>query len=334
MGEGLDEILHYINSLRRMGISPGTERRVLREVYSHLEEEVRELEATGMPQEEAVHQAVAQFGPPRDIAQSMADIYARSSLREALAGAAPHFLIALTFLFHLWQRPSWVVFLATLTGGLALYGWGRGKPAWFYPWLGYSLAATLSMLFSAMLLAGWSVSRLLDTPGMGWGLWVVVGAYVPLALGILVAVAGRVAQQDWLHVSLMFLPLPVLAGWALRLQQQDKLLEQGRYRLQDMDPGMAVILAVLALSVIAFLRLRRRLLKISLLLSTTVGVLIVLSLSQGVPLNFLGFVLVASALAVFLLSPALLDHHGDPKEEPWASIHSEEPLAQGWRRAV
>ena len=332
MRQIVPEFKGYMDSLRRMGIAPGTERRILLELYQHLEEEVRELEISGMPREEAVRRAVALCGPPREIARDMADIYARSSPGQALLGAAPHALIAVTFLFHLWQRPSWIVFLATLTGGLALYGWARGKPAWFYPWLGYSLAAAIAVLFIAGLLAGWSALRNFGVEATeGWR-WALVGAYAPLALALLALVARQVARQDWLYASAMFLPLPVLAGWALRLHQQGRLLEQGQYRLQDMDAGVAAIFIVLAVTVAAFLRVRQRALKISLLLLTAVGVWTVVAISRGVSSGPFGFVLIALALVVFFISPALIDRWSGPEAEPWASPLAEQPSIGGWHR--
>jgi len=327
MAHRVPELEAFLDSLRRMGIAPGTERRILRELYQHLEEEVRDLEVSGMPREEAVRRAIARFGPPREIARGMADIYARSSLGQAVVGAAPHGLIAVSFLFHLWQKPSWVVFLAALTGGMALYGWARGKPSWFYTWLGFALAATLALLFLGMLVAGWGAARGIGVSGSGLWVWGVVAVYIPASVAILVTVARQVARQDWLHASLMALPLPPLAWWAFRLNQQGRLVEEGQYRLQDMDGGMALIMAAAAISVMVFLRLKERHLKVCLLLATAVGVLAAVVLSGGVHLNVPGFALVAFALVVMLLSPALLDQEGGG-EEVWATA-SQDPSYAG-----
>lgn len=331
-------IRDYIDRFRRMGIAPATERQVLRELYFHLEEEAQDLVEAGMSGEEAVRQVVERFGPPERVARGMSEVHAKGSLREAFMAAAPHLLIAITFIFHFWRSSSWLVFLAALVAGLVLYGWWHGRPGWLYPWLGYSLVPVLALLFVAVFLTGQAASLVwFHRPLAGAWFWIAVGAYVPLALGLLLAVASRVARHDWIYASLMFLPLPLMAGWALRLQQQGKLLEveEGRRRLQDMDPGMALIFVILALVAALFIRLRQRLLKIALLLVTTLAVLSLVSLGTEVHLNLVGFLLIASALIFFLFSPALLEHWAGPREEPWAEpTWLDQAFGQGWRRAT
>ncbi len=94
------EIRSYLHEVHaHLNLAPQTERRVLAELYSHLREKVSELELTGRPEQESVHEALASFGSARLVARLTYEAFSRGSWVEALICAQPH-LIA-TALLHL-----------------------------------------------------------------------------------------------------------------------------------------------------------------------------------------------------------------------------------------
>jgi hypothetical protein len=117
------------------------------------------------------------LGSAKMVARQIYEAHSQGSWTQALLAATPHILFGLLFVLNWWQGVGWLLGMLVLVLIMAVYGWWRGKPAWLFPWLGYSLlpvvAAALLLLY---LPEGWS--------------WVAILFYLPLALWLLYAITA------------------------------------------------------------------------------------------------------------------------------------------------
>jgi hypothetical protein len=298
------EIRHYLNNMgSRLRLDPKSERDILRELYTHLEEETDELCQTGLNRDAAARMATERFGSIQALAREFHQIYSKGTLLQAFLAALPHLLIALTFILQLWRGWHWMVAILISMMLVTIYEWRRGKPAWLYPWLGYCLAM---MVVLALLL--WQV---VPNP---W-LWLLLLTYIPFALWLLASIVFRVVRRDWLLASLMMLPLPLAIGWLLTLEQEGLVHnEQG---FHNISPQLALTFLTLGLVTAAFIRLRNRLFKAGLLLAITLIMLIFILPATG------AFLFLSLSLTSSLLLPKLLERkigRGQWRNDAWEQL--------------
>jgi hypothetical protein len=123
-----------------------TEAEILREIESHLVEAVAAGEKAGLLQEEAERQAVAQFGPAREIAEQFRQVHNESVGQAVLSAALPVLLTmvlrsaVLPWLHGLRGWPTGpapvffgaLVVLALLVPALVIRRWRYGYAAWAF----------------------------------------------------------------------------------------------------------------------------------------------------------------------------------------------------------
>jgi hypothetical protein len=265
-------ITHYLNKLKaNLPIDQTIKDGVAEEIYTHLEEKTLDLEESGLSREEAAKIAVQSLGPPELIAREIYETHAQGSWKEAIFSALPHLLVALLFTSYYWQNIVCVSIVLALIVGIAIYGWQRGKPVWFFPWLGYYL---MPVIVTGILL--------LSLPE-GWG-WIAALIYIPLALFVFVHILRQTARRDWLYASLMLAPILVTMGWFSSLGTGNELLRDGIWlaRLHTNAPWIVISFVALAAATIAFVRLKPRRYKIiSLLVPPLVILFFVTTASRG-----------------------------------------------------
>lgn len=289
---GLD---NYLGELRiHLKVEASTRKEVLRELRAHLEDKSEALRQSGVSEEEASRLAMQLFGPARLIAQQICEMHNQGNWRQAFFAALPHLLVALLFSLHYWQSAIWISIILVMVSIVAIYGWCHGRPAWLFPWLGYYLLP--------VMVAG---SLLIYLPG-NWT-WLVAIIYVPLALFILVSLARQILARDWLYVSLMLLPIPIVLGWVLALGGNIEFVENGE-QLQVIAPWVAVSFLALAVTVVTFIRVRRRWVKVGALLVPMVLILLLVSVVGWSNIGLWGWLILTLASLLFLFSPVLLEH--------------------------
>ena len=276
---------------RNLRLGQTLEKEIIRELYAHLEDEVNELCQKGYSQEEAVKVAIERLGSAKVLARNIHEAHSGEAWGWALLAAAPHFLTALTFAFHLWNNIGWLGALLIPFAAAIGYGWRRDKPVWLYPWLGYSLLAC-GFIF---LLVGKFIS--FSSP---W-YWLLLLLFAPLILWFAGLITIYTLRRDWLLASLMLLPFPVATAWLLTLELEglDNYTEQS---LHGVDPQIAMSFFTLGVIVAAFIRLRKRLLKSGLLPLATLIILVLVLHAKGV-----GFLTLAFFMSGLLLLPVLLE---------------------------
>lgn len=283
----------YLDRLRSfLKLTPSIKKDILRELYTHLEERSQELKEAGFPEEKAIETAISWLGSPKVIAQQIYEVYSQGSWRQAFLAAIPHFVIALLFILHSWQNITLLSLTLVATIGVVIYGWWHGKPAWLFPWLGY--------YFVPVIVAG---VMLIYLPG-AWS-WFVAPVYLLLALFVLISVTKQTIEQDWLYISVMLLPVPILLGWILVLGANNNLYNIAR-QLEEKALWVALSFLILSLSVIIFIRVRPRWAKAGVLLTPELLVLLLITIVSQGAIGFWLWLILALVSTLLLLSPAVL----------------------------
>ncbi|OGO01201.1 MAG: hypothetical protein A2Y90_06765 [Chloroflexi bacterium RBG_13_52_12] len=292
MTQELSEYLESIKSKARLDYSdePG----VMSELEAHIEDKLQELTEAGFTEEEAVRTCLWEMGSIKSIARQMYEAYSQGSWKQVLLASMPHFLFGLLFVLDWWHYPSWLSIALILILATTFYGWCHGKPAWVFSWLGYSLLPVVVVgLLLLYLPKGWSFMALL--------------VYYPLALWWLLRVIVQTTRKDWLFSSLMLLPVPIIIGWFLTISPSGKFNEDSMERVYYYAPWIGLSFMVLALTIAAFIRLRQRWLRISLLAISGLLTLGVAVYSATGRLNNPAFLAPVLVMWGVLLIPPLLE---------------------------
>ncbi len=308
------QVNHYLDALvEKLKVEPEMSKSILLELKTHLEERVKELEEEleeeGALTSEAVAQAVRELGHPDLVAKGMYSVHSKGSWKDILLATLPHLLLAALFALHLWTRYLLVFVLLVGVTFVALAGWRKGRPKWTYSWLGYSMAApALSWLMALAALAYgvWTFLTTGDLP-LSLPIYLLILAYIPFSLWIIVNVTMKVVGRDWLLASLTALPFPFLTSWMLFLNWQGGLWTTNTAKLQESDGDRALVFLALAITTAVFLIVGQRLLQIALLTLSTAVLVVYTSVAVPLSSSLLAMVLITMASVAFLLSPAVMD---------------------------
>jgi hypothetical protein len=285
--------LKYTDSLKNyLRLDATIEADVVRELNAHLEDKRRELIESGLSEKEATETATRLLGSPRIVAKQMYEVYSQGSWRQAIFAALPHLLVAALFAMRCWQNTFWLIGMIAAIAGSVIYGWCHGKPNWLFPWLGYCLIPVIAVGILLIYLPG------------NWA-WFAATAYIPLGLLVILSVTRQTIKKDWVFASLMLLPIPIVLGWMVALELEDKLI--WHEQLHEFAPLIALSFAILALTVATFMRIRQRWAKVGALLVLEILILVILGLGGKSTIGFGGWLLLVLLSLVLLLGPALLE---------------------------
>jgi hypothetical protein len=144
MNEELEEYLTEVAS--QLNVNPATEMEILREIQTHLEEAMAELQEEGLSGEESLALSVSNFGEAREVGRMLGHLHSDSANQAVLAAFLP-VALALTFKWILlpllstlshWQgSPTPFIFaclaiLALLVPGLTFRRWRYGYAVWAF----------------------------------------------------------------------------------------------------------------------------------------------------------------------------------------------------------
>ncbi len=206
----------------------------------------------------------------------------------------PHLLFGALFALNWWHYPGWLTLVLLLFLAITVYAWWRGKPAWIFSWLGYTMLPVLGVGAALLYLpAGW------------WAL-LMLPVYLLLALWWLFRIFIQTTKRDWLFGSLALLPLPIVVGWFLAVSPSGKLTAINLERINNFAPWIGLSFMALALTIAAFIRLRQRWLRIGLMAASgllTLTLVVYYSTGRLNTLTFFGLALVM--WGVLLVPPAL-----------------------------
>ena len=285
---------HYLEIIRNnLRIDLAEEKEVISELETHIEDKLQELKECGLSEEEAESTCLGLLGSARAIARQIYEAHSQGSWCQAFLAAMPHLLFAALFALNWWHHIGWLSIILAMVIGTSIYGWWHGKPAWVFPWLGFSLVPVAA--FGIILLYLPKEWSLLTIP-----------FYFLFALWWLFCIVVQTTKRDWLLSSLMLLPVPIIIGWFLTLVPDAKITAQTMERVNYFAPWIAVSFLILALTIAAFIRLRQRWLRIALLIISGLLTLTIVIYYVGGKLDaqtFAGLILVMWGL--FLVPPLL-----------------------------
>jgi hypothetical protein len=291
----LTVLSNYLDNIRdNLRLDHSSEKEVIQELETHIEDELQELRESGLSEEDAADVCLNLLGSAKVVARQIYEAHSQGSWTQALLAATPHLLFGLLFALNWWRGVGWLLGMLALVLIMAVYGWWRGKPAWLFPWLGYSLlpvvAAALLLLY---LPRSWS--------------WVAILVYFPLALWLICAITAKTIKKDWLYISLMLLPLPTIAGWFIAIEPVNQLPEDWLQRMQDFAPWIGLTFLALGVTVATFIRVRKRWLRISVLVVSGLITLTMVTYYTEGRLSTLAFLILMVVMLLVLLSPALVE---------------------------
>lgn len=289
------ELNRYLDSVRdNLRLDLSSEQEVTSELETHIDERLHELRQAGLSEEEAASTCVKLLGSAKLVARQIYEAHSQGTWRQALLASMPHLLFGLLFALNWWQGIGWLSGTLVLVLAMAVYGWWHGKPAWLFPWLGYSLVpVVVAGLMLLYLPKGWS--------------WVTILLYIPLALWLLYRVTVQTIKRDWLYSSLMLFPVPIILGWFLAVQLEGRFPEFSAERLRDLAPWIGLSFLALAVTAATFIRLRQRWLKVAVLFISGLLTLIMTACYAGGRLGLPAFLLLILILLSLFLTPALLE---------------------------
>ena len=286
---------HYLKDIRdNLRIGLHEEKEVISELETHIEDRFQELKEAGLSEEEAAKACLNLLGSAKLIARKIYEAHSQGSWQQALLASLPHLIFAALFALNWWHHIGWVSITLTLVLGTTIYGWWHGKPAWVFSWLGYSL---LPVVIIGLLL--------LYLP-RGWSLLTIPFYFLLAIWWIYFLIVSQTTGRDWLFSSVMLLPMPIIIGWYMTVAQDGKLTEYSLQRVYSFAPWIALSFLTLALTVVAFIRLRQRWLRIALLIISGLLTLTLVVYYVGGSLSlftFIGLILVMWGL--FLVPPLL-----------------------------
>jgi hypothetical protein len=297
------ELAQYLENIRhRSKLNPPDETGVMSELEGHIEDEVRDLTASGLTEKEAIRVCLGQMGGTEVVARRIYEAYSQGSWKHVLLASMPHLLFGLLFALNWWQHAGWLSLVIILALGTTVYGWWRGKPAWVFSWLGYTMLPVVAIgLLLLYLPKGWSL--------------LAIPIYFPLALWWLFRLVIQTTRRDWLLSSLMLLPLPIIIGWYLAVSPEGRFNRESLERLEHFAPWIGLSFMALASTIAAFIRLRQRSLRIGLLAASglvTLALVVNYTAGRLTTFTFLGLALVMWGV---LLIPPLLERY---LKEGWA----------------
>ena len=307
------QVVVYLDEVRtHLHLDPGTERRVITEMRAHFQEKMSDLQDQGMPEEDATREALASFGEARSIARMMYEAYSEGSWTEVLISCQPHLIVAALFATHIWRSPLLLSAAFAAIVVIALLGWRKGAPNWRYSWFSYAVVPLLILSYVSMDPVARTISFLTQGQGSPASLWH-LAALAVLYIGtlwLISSTAVTVARQDWILVSLMLLPLPVLGIWIITVTQSGGVLLDAlrslEVRFSKWDTAMAYFFVVLGATTAVFVRVRQRALKVATVIA--VGIVGGAAAAGSIwgELGLFKLVAVSVSLLLFLMIPLLL----------------------------
>jgi len=302
----VDTYLSQIKS--NLHLDPGTEHRVIGELETYFQDKIEDLRTEGFTEADAARQAIDSFGTPRTVAKLLYEAHSRGSWLEALLAAQPALLGAGLFATHLWSQGLVLIPAFSLLLFVTLLGWLKGKPNWVYPWIGFAFAPILAVVFLSRNFVYQSIYNIVIGSGVSAEhvtLLLFLGLY-GVAFWIVLAVVSRILKRDWLLVSYMLMPLPLLGIWIAAIDDMGQVLFALGLRIHQWDRSMVLALLLLSLSTALFTRLRQRLSKVATLLVIGMGSTMIAGWTVLGANHFLNLLLISAIPISTVLIPAAL----------------------------
>lgn len=308
----------YLATLKeRLGLRQAEAQNFIDEVETHLHDKASDLQSQGIDFESARTLAVKHMGDPSDISRRMRLVYGCAEWHEILLAACPHLMIASLFLFGMCCNYFIIAAMLATIGSVAWLNWRNGNPSkWSYTWIGYAIAAPVFGALVALQATGYGAWMLLNgrnVPVFDPMVILLIGS-APFAMVYVVKLAHEMVKRDWLWLSLSALPLPILGSWVLFFHSNELYMGVHLEMLGQMDYTHLGVFVAMSVTTALYLKLGKRLLKVSLLLVSATALATVTSAAMPVGLHLPNLVMMFSAYLALFAAPvlwkALIDRQG------------------------
>jgi hypothetical protein len=191
---------------------------------------------------------------------------------------------------------------------VTLLGWLKGKPNWVYPWIGFAFGPVLAVVFLSRNFVYGTLYNAVIGSGVSSQhvtLFLFLGLY-GVSLWIVLAVVSRILKRDWLLVSYMLLPLPLLGIWITAIDGVGEVLFAVGLQVHQWDRNMVLALLMVGLAAVAFVRLRQRLTRVAILLVIGMGSTLIAGWTVLGANQFLNLLLISAIPISTVFIPAAL----------------------------
>lgn len=292
MTEALSQYLECVRENLRLGLV--SEREVISELQTHIEDNVEEMKEAGLSEEEAASICITLLGSAKTVARRMYEAHSQGTWRQALLASMPHLIFAILFALNWWQGVGWLIVILGLVLITTIYGWLHGRPMWLFPWLCYLMVpVVVAGLFLVYLPRGWS--------------WLAIPVYAFPASWLVLSITVKTIKRDWLYGALMLLPIPVIIGWFLVVGKEGEFLKPDLEDLRHFAPWIGLSFLALAGTAIAFVRLRQRWLRVMLLIISGLLILVMVASYAEGRISLPALSMLILIMVGLLLSPALVE---------------------------
>ena len=302
------DLKSYIERVRaRLDLGAQEEDEIVRELETHVEERLAELERDGLERGRALRQMLPRLGPPQALAREFRQAHSQATWHDGLTAAAAFLLVAALYATNLWSYPPAVTGVAALVVAVTLYGLWHRRPPWFYAWAGLALTLLAFCGYFAFVLLTRAAQPMADGQFEALTVLGFAGAllYMPLALIIAASCIRAASRRDWLDASLMLSPTAPVVVWLAALHQHGGIYEAPA--MAAADSALAATFVLMAVAAALFVRAGTRTLKLATLIGTATIALLAVSAVYDAQLSLEGLIARTILLFGFLFSPALLD---------------------------
>jgi len=303
------DLQSYFDRLRSsLGLGAPVESEVMRELQTHAEDHLADLERGGLSREEAMRVLLRRLSGPRSLARDFHEAHRRASWHDVLMATGAFLLVSALFATHLWSTPVAVAGVAALIVTVTLYGLWRGRPMWFYPWAGLALTLLSFCGYLAFVALKETAGPIADGRHEAVLVLGFAGAllYAPLAVLILASCIRVASRRDWLDASLMLSPTAPVVVWLATLHQRGGIHE-GLPAMGGPDSALALTFLAMAVAAAVFVGVQSRATKLATLCVTAALVLFTVSTVYDAQLLLSELTGRAILLFAFLLSPVILE---------------------------
>ena len=306
----MTSLLHvYLQDLeRQLHLERPERREILFELRGHIEDSARELMDEGISTDDAFSSSINELGETKSLARRLYEVHSQGTWHQTALAILPHVLLSTVFALGWWRAPLWVSFLLIVAVATTVFGWRAGRPAWTYPWLGYSIIAPIvawGLAMSALGYGAWGVLTRGTLP-LSIPIYVASLAYLAGSLWIIVRIVSKVAKLDWVMASLAVFPAPFILYWTYFFYAGSHSFQPDVHGMHAVNASAAIVFMIVAVATAVFLRVGRRAVRAALLLLTAPPITAFAWLSYQGASGYLGLLAFSAVSLTVLLGPAII----------------------------
>ncbi|MFW9923346.1 MAG: permease prefix domain 1-containing protein, partial [Candidatus Thorarchaeota archaeon] len=98
-----------------------SEKEVIDELQTHIDDEYQEMRKAGFSEEEAANNCIRLLGSAKTVARQIYEVHSQGTWKQAILASMPHLLFAAVFTLNWWQGIGWMSATLGIIFGIAVY---------------------------------------------------------------------------------------------------------------------------------------------------------------------------------------------------------------------